>query len=212
MKKIFVIIICFVVIVFVFCKQTNCYASKPSKGYNSFIEKFSKQSGIFEIREKWDLSIDTIIVKCSDKISIGGKLYYFSNQNVKLQSGQIIIIPNGCALISDIRDSIIGENLYEAHSTLTGYLASCERTAQTCFITKRIILPPNSTLRFTDGIIENGVIDMSGGKIEGASNLILKNCIITNLGNTKIKGRWFFSDNQTVSSIDFERLDNVELG
>lgn len=210
MRRLYVSI-CIVILAFVSCGQMICFASVPQKGYISFIEKFTNQSGVLNIRENWDLSIDKINAICSDKLSLGGKVYYCSNKNVKLQPGQIIIIPNGCTLISDTRDSIIGENLYEARSSITGYLVSCEKTTQTVVITKRIVLPPNSTLRFTDGLIENGVIDMAGGKIEGASNHILKNCIVTNLGNTKIKGRWFFCDNQVVSSTDFERFVNAEI-
>jgi len=210
MRRLYVSI-CIVILAFVSCGQMICFANKPSKGYNSFIEKFSKQSGLFEIRENWDLSIDKINAICSDRLSVGDKVFYCTKKTIRIKPGQIIIIPNGCAIISDTRDSIIGENLYEARSYLTGYLASCEKTTQTVVITKRIVLPPNCTLSFTDGIIENGVIDMAGGKIEGASNQILNNCIVTNLGNTKIKGRWFFSDNQVVSSIDFERFVNAEI-
>ena len=203
MRKIIIFIFCIVAIVLVSCRQTVCYACKSHKGYEDFIELISNRSGEFEMRDKWDLSTDKIKVKCSNKTTIGGKVYYYSNKGVKLKSGQAIIIPKGCVLLSNMRNNILGENIYEAASSITGYIASSNKCSGTCLITKRIVLPPNTKLRFLDGTIENGVIDMAGGLIEAPTSHILNSCKVTNLGNKKINARWFLCDTQSVSSKDF---------
>ena len=210
MKKSLVLISCIVIISFVSCRQTICYACKP-KGYNDFIEQLSSQSGVFEIRDNWDLSIDKIKVKCSKQITIGGNLYYYSNKSVKLKAGQVIIIPKGCVFLSNTLNRILGEGIYETNSNIICYLASSDRCSETCFVTKRIVLPPNYKLRFLDGTIKNGVIDMAGGLIEAPSTQILQNCIVTNWGNKKIYGRWFLSDKQSVTSEDFNCFVKAEV-
>ena len=211
MKKSFLFIFCIAVLAFVSWRQTRCYACKPHKGYEDFIEQLSSESGELVIRDNWDLSIDEIKVKCSEQLLIKGKVYYYSKKSINLKSGQVIIIPKGCVLLSNTRNSILGEDIYETGSNIIGYIASSERCSGTCFITKRIVLPPNKKLQFLDGTIENGVIDMNAGMIEAPNAYILHNCIVTNWGNKKINGRWLLCDKQRVSSADFERFVDAEV-
>ena len=211
MKKVWVFIICIVIVAFVSYKHSYSYACTKSKGYDAFVKQLSERHGVLEIRGIWDLSIDKIKVKCTQKVIIGGKVYYYSDKRVKLKSGQIVILPKGCVFLSNTHKNILGEGMYETSSNTMGYIASRDRCSETCFVTKRIVLPPNSKLHFLGGTIENGVIDMAAGMIEAPNAHILHNCIVTNWGNKKINGRWFLCDKQRVSSEDLERFVNAEV-
>ena len=122
-----------------------------------------------------------------------------------------MIIPKGCVFIPNSRDRVVVDNYYEAKNTINGYIASKERTTIKSVLTEKVIVPPNSIFRFNNGTIKNGVIDMAGSYIESDETQILNNCIISNIGNKKVYGRWFFNDNQIVSTIDFKIFDNKEV-
>lgn len=211
MKKIFVFITCFFIISFVSCKQTICYACKSHKGFKSFVELLSKQTGIIVIQDNWDLSVDKVKAVCKNEIIISGNKYYIPTKSIKIEEGQILIIPRGCFFIPNTRDRVVANNYYEASKTIHGYLASKERTTIKSVLTEKVLLPPNSILRFKKGKIKNGVIDMASGSIESNETHIIDNCILSNLGNKKVFGRWFLNDNQIVSTIDFKIFDNKEV-
>ena len=211
MKKTIIFTVCVVFIVFFSYKQTPCYACRAHKGYEKFTELLSKQSEVIDIQGGWDFSVKKIKAKCSEQVTIEGKEYYSVRKKITLLPGQILLIPKGCVFLSNTRSSILGVNTYEAVSNISGYLACSSESTISCNITKKVILPPNTILRFSEGTIENGVIDMSGGYIESDNKHILENCILSNLGNKKVYGRWFFNDNQEISSDDLEVFKKKEV-
>lgn len=211
MKRILFSISCICSFLLLCCISCGCSLSQIAKSKRSFDSLINSHTNEYVVKENYDLSIKTIKASCTKRIQVGNDLFYTDKRLITIDKGQVIILPEGCVLLSDDGSHIIGSRFVETNHLIKGYIASDGRKKIKCPITERIVLKTGTNLRFTTGSISNGVIDIAGNLIEAPEKQIFKKCIVTNIGNETIKGRWFFENNQTIQSEDLGMLSDNEV-
>lgn len=209
---------CLLFFVFLAFQQSASGSSFPFHNYISFDSLVNSGKTVLEIDHNYDLRIKTKKVLCSKEIKYNSKTLYIGPKSLFLEEGQVIILPDDCILLSDDCSRKLGAGFYEAPRGIRCFVASIKRGNYNCPITRKIQLRPDIVLSFTTGSLHNAIIDMSGGIIEAPSKRIFVNSFIINIGNSNLKGKWFFQDKQFIKSVDLERLsehvvdfDNLHL-
>lgn len=189
----------------------NCKACNSPKSYTSFKKLLESGDSVIEVNKNYDLSFKTIKVRCNKQLKIGNDFFYIDSKPIVLKKGQTIILPHNSIVVDDSHSRILGKGAFEAKSKIHFYIGSKTKDHYECPITEELLMPSSVVLKFTTGSVKNGVINMSGGTIDSSPRLVFRNCVVTQIGNTKIHGKWFFEDGQTVFSEDMERYSDKEI-
>lgn len=175
-----------------------------------------QDSTIYVVKDVYDLGCVHKSVNCNTKT--GSRPYYYDNRIIHIERGESMVLPAN-SFVLDANLSIIAKGYIKASRAMDVYLASTKEKVYDYFIGKELTIPVQCVLRFEGGLFVNGIINMSGSIIDAKSIKVFRYTTVRNLGNDKIRARWFFEngdcinsniiDNLGIKEIDYEGLSLV---